>query len=64
MSLSEMLLADSAGSAADKNTEVIRAARQEREARRAPGAVQQSLCVHTAHCTTATRPQAQTHNHT
>ena len=53
MSLSEMLLADSAGSAADwvnrsKKMEVIRAARQEREARRAPGAVQQSLCVHSA----------------
>ncbi len=51
MSLSEMLLADSAGSAADwvnrsKKMEVIRAARQEREARRGEHQVQGAvLCV-------------------
>lgn len=69
MSLGEMLLADGAGSAADwvnrsKKMEVIRAARQEREARRAPGAVQQCLVCTLHNCHThKTRPHAQTHKH-
>jgi hypothetical protein len=66
MSLGEMLLADGAGSAADwvnrsKKMEVIRAARQEREARRAPGAVQQS-CAQLPHAQNApTRTNTQAH---